>query len=290
MKHIISLMNNFRNITSILFSASLVVLLASCQDDNQPMEINAEEDVELAENSQLSEAYSEEDISFSYLAADISGETGGRVMNEFLPCATITRDAELKTVTIDFGESCIGPYGRERSGKILIAYGGEFNDQLANRVITFDNYVVNNRGVSGMIELRDINRNGDGNLPATRKMTDYTIEFPNGTTYVANGSITREWIEGEGDGDPRTNVIRLTGSREGISSRGRTHTVEITEPIIASFPCRTQGGFLRTAGRKQITISRESAERIRTVYYGDGTCDNEVSMTVNGRSFTLTGE
>lgn len=264
--------------------------LSACNDEKEAPQLDVQEDLEVAQNTSLSESLSEEDVSFSYIAADGIAADGGKILNDDLPCAQITHDKESNTIVIDFGDGCVGPYGRERSGKIIIAYGGSFNDHLANRVITFEDYFVNNRQITGAIELRDLNRNEEGFVTATRRLVDYTITFPNGDNYIANGSITREWIEGEGDRNPRTNVIRITGSYEGVSSRGRSHTIDIIEPIIASFPCRSAGGFLRIAGLKEIRWSNEVAARIRTVYYGNGECDNEISVTVNGRSFTITEE
>lgn len=279
-----------RTNTLIVALAALVTFgLTGCNENEDSPDMDVQEELTLAQNTALTESLSEEDISFSYMVAD-EVAAGGRTGGDHLPCADVTHDKETNTIVIDFGESCIGPWGRERSGKIIVSYGGAFNDQLANRVITFQNYFVNNRKITGTIELKNLNRNQEGFITATRRLIDYTIHFPNGVTYTANGSITREWIEGEGDGDPRTNVIRITGSYEGISSRGRSHTIDIVEPVIASFPCRAQGGFLRIAGLREIRWTGQQQARIRTVYYGDGSCDNKIEVTVNGRSFTITEE
>jgi hypothetical protein len=62
----------------------------------------------------------------------------------------------------------------------------------------------------------------------------------------------------------------------------------ITEPIIAQFSCRAEGGFLRVSGVKEMTKSAGDRSRTRVINYGDGTCDNEITVTINDRTFTIT--
>jgi hypothetical protein len=72
------------------------------------------------------------------------------------------------------------PYGRERRGKIIVTYSHAIGDSIANRIITFEDYFVNNKGVTGTIELRDIAINAQGNLQSTKRLIELTISFPNG--------------------------------------------------------------------------------------------------------------
>lgn len=266
-----------------------IVFLAACEESGgADVALTDQEEVNIFEDANLTNSLAEEDLEITNMAADTKESTNGRSGGDHLQCAEITRDEDQKLVTIDFGDGCVGPYGRERSGKILIQYGGEFNDNMANRIISFENYVVNNKGISGTIELRDFNRNDSGNLTATRKMNEYTVTFPDGNSFTINGSTTRAWLEGEGDGDPTTNVIQTTGSYEGVSTRGRSFTHVITEPIIANFACKAEGGFLRVSGVKEMTKAAGNNSRTRTINYGDGTCDNEIVVTINDRTFTIT--
>lgn len=269
----------------------IAVMMSACDESGADTNVSDQEDVELFNDATFSNTLADEDLELSTIAAESADELGnGRTSNQHLACADVSLDRENKIITIDFGDGCIGPFGRERSGKIIITFGGEFNDQLANRVITFEKYVVNNKGISGTIELRDLNRNAEGNITATRRLNEYTITYPDGNTFTLNGSTTREWLEGEGDGNPATNVIQLTGSYEGVSTRGRTFTHVITEPIIAKFSCRAQGGFLRVSGVKEMTASGNNFSKKRSIDYGDGTCDNEITVTINDRTFTITEE
>ena len=184
----------------------------------------------------------------------------------------------------------LDPYGRERKGKIIIKYSTEIGDNIANRIITFEDFFVNNKGVSGTIELRDVSVNASGNLQSVKKLIELTISFPNGESMVYNGSRTREWISGAGDDDPTNNVYRITGSVEGKSTNGRSFTHEIVEPIIADWSCAAQGKFARVAGVVEMTRLGGYTNRKRTVDYGDGECDNTIVVTTFRRTYTVTIE
>lgn len=269
------------------FATSILIFQACNDEDTEATTISTEEEINIVENGNDSEGTADEDLQIIDLALEETNSTGGRLAGDST-CAVVTRDEVAKTITIDFGDGCVGPYGRERSGKIIITYGGTFDDNLANRVITFEDYFVNNKNITGIIKLRDFNRNTDGNLTATRALEDYTVNYPDGNSFVMNGSTTREWLEGEGDGIPSNNVYKITGVYEGISTRGRSFTHTIVEPIIVDFSCRAEGGFVRVAGVMEMVINRVDRSRVRTIDYGDGTCDNELTVNINGKVYTIT--
>ena len=272
--------------TSLLICGLLAFALQSCDNKENLATISTEEQLELVDNSNEAETMTDEDILVIDSVVDKSASSGGRVA-EYLACAAVSRDEEAKTIIVDFGEGCVGPHGRERSGKVIITYGGVFGDGLANRTITFEDYYVNNRNITGEILVGNFNRNDEGHLTSTRTLKDYTVNYPDGNSLVINGATVREWIAGEGDGLLNTNVFRITGSHEGVSTRGRTFSHTITVPIIADFGCWMSGGFMRTTGVRELVISNADRSRVRTVDYGDGTCDNEVTVTINGNVHTV---
>ncbi|MEJ7643363.1 MAG: hypothetical protein WKF87_02100 [Chryseolinea sp.] len=203
-------------------------------------------------------------------------------------CGTVTKDKENKILTIDFGDGCVGPYGRERKGKIFIAYSSTIGDNLANRIITFDNYFVNNKGVGGTIELRDISINDAGNLQSVKRLIALTISFPNGEQIEFNGSRTRELISGYADEDPFNNIYKITGSVTGTSTAGRSFTHQISEPIIADWSCAARGNFPRVSGKVEMTRLGGYQNRMRIVDYGNGDCDNIITITTFRRTYTVT--
>lgn len=271
-----------------LLAFFLSVLFISCQQEEEVMNVaDDQEEESILESTSVSETESDDILEVMYLAeSDLLEEmSGGRV--EHKVCATITHDEENKQIIIDFGDGCTGPRGRRRSGKIIITYSSEVGDNIANRIITFENYFVNNKGITGMIELRDVSKNEEGNWVCTKRVTDLTITFPNGQSITFNGSRTREWIGDAGDDDPTNNLYRITGSLSGIATNGRSFTNEITEPVIIDWSCAAEGKLARIAGRIRMTKLSGFGERVRVIDYGDGECDNIITITTLRRVYTI---
>lgn len=269
---------------SLLAIFCLLLAVTSCSNDEQLMD-NESDEAELAELSSTGENESDDVLEILDQVEMSFGSESARTSEL---CATITNDAEAHILTIDFGEGCAGPYGRTRSGKIIVAYSGTVNDGVSNRIVTFDNYVVNNKAVTGSIELRDITLNEDGTISSTKKLVALTVTFPNGQSVSFTGSRTRLWTEGVRDGDPSNNVFEITGSVDGVWSNGSTFTHVIIEPIISDWSCAADGGFARVAGVVEIEHLRGSVKRVRKIIYGDGTCDNEFTVIIGKRTFEIT--
>lgn len=261
------------------------VLLTSCDREERLNQGSEQEEEQAIESASIGEDATDDALEITAQAELEVSATGGRIDNDM--CAIITHDIENKKVTIDFGEGCVGPYGRERKGKIIVTYSTEIGDSIGNRIITFEDYFVNNKGITGTIELRDVSINASGNLQSMKKLVDLTISFPNGEQVVFNGTRTREWISGAGDDDRSNNVYRITGSISGESTTGRSFTHEIVEPIIADWSCAAQGNFARIAGVVEMTKLGGYVSRKRTVDYGDGECDNTIVITTFKRTYVV---
>lgn len=276
--------------TNFLKSIYVIVVVAifvtSCDREDGIKQGTDDEEEQVIESASIGEDASDDALEITAQGENQLTVSGGRVNSDL--CATITHDEANKKVIIDFGDGCIGPYGRERKGKIIVTYSSEVGDSIANRIITFENYFINNKGVTGTIELRDVSVNAFGNLQSTKKLVDLTISFPNGEQVVFNGSRTREWISGAGDNDRFNNVYRITGLVSGESTTGRSFTHEIVEPIIADWSCAAQGNFARIAGVVEMTKLGGYTNRKRTVNYGDGECDNTIVITTFRRSYVVT--
>jgi hypothetical protein len=272
----------FNSISTLLFILSL---LASCQQDESLDQGTEQEEEQVIESASVSEDASDDALEMSALAETQLTAVGGKAEHDL--CAEITHDVLNNKIIVDFGDGCVGPYGRERRGKIIITYSGEIGDSIANRIITFENYFVNNKGVTGTIELRDIAINAEGNLQCTKRLIDLTITYPNGVSVVFNGNRVREWIAGAGDDNRFNNLYRITGRVTGVWCNGRTFTHEIVEPIIADWSCAEKGNFARVAGVVEVTKLGGYKDRKRTVDYGDGECDNVIEITTFRRSYSV---
>ena len=259
--------------------------MIACDRDERFLPGTEEEEEQTLESAAVSEEASDDALEVVALAeSEIAAS--GRWANAI--CAEITKDIDHKTITLDFGEGCTDPYGRERSGKIIVAYSHIVGDSLSNRIITFEDYYVNNKQLKGAIELRDIERNDAGNLQSTKKMVDLKVIFPNGKYVMFNGSRTRELLSGYADNDLSNNVYRITGSVSGQSTTGRTFKHEITTPIISNWACAAEGNFARVSGVVEMTTLGGYVSRTRVVNYGDGSCDNRITVTTFRRTYDVT--
>lgn len=263
----------------------LAVAFISCERENEFTQGTDEEEEQTLLNAAIADETSDDVLEVAYETE--SGLTSSSDARKFADCATVTHDAVNKNITVDFGDGCAGPHGRVRSGRMFIQYSSEVGDSLANRVITFSDFFVNNKQVEGKIELRDLSINETGFLQSVKRVEDLKITFPNGEYVVFTGSRTREWLQGRGDGDPANNIYRITGSVEGKSSTGRSFTHEIKVPVIADWTCVAARNFARVAGVVEMTRLGGYKARKRIVNYGEGVCDNAITVTTVRRTYTI---
>lgn len=277
-------MNAFKlNPYSIWIASILLIATISCKDELDKVN-SVDDELEIMKSSTLTEGILDEEL-VAFDEATISSE-GGR-QNE--DCPTVEKNIEAKTVTIDFGEACEGQYGRVRSGKVIVTYTGSIHSG-ATKNISFDNYFVNGHQLEGSVKVVSLGRNGDGHLTTQRTLSDFKVIFSGGRTFITNGSTTRVWIEGEGDGIPGNEKFEITGAYDGEDDKGNTFTRQITNPIIADWGCLSEDKFVRVSGEITMTINIGSNETVRVLDYGDGECDNTVTVTINGQTFTITVE
>ncbi len=288
MKNLSSL--KLRKFTLILLGFVVAVLtLQSCNKDEEMAEMTTEQEVELVENSVVAEDIADEDVEIANLVDEMEFQSETALRENWEVCFTRSWDAETLTLTIDFGEGCVGPYGKLRSGKIIVQYSESGNYYSADRTITFEDYFVNNNQIMGELFIEKHNLNEDGFYENNYRV-DYSILFNGGQTFTISGDRKREWIDGIRDGNLENNVFRLTGSFTGVSTRGVNWSHTIVEPIIADFNCKSSGFFLFSQGVKEVVYSSNRRTRTRVVDYGDGTCDNTFTVTINDEIITITAE
>ncbi len=279
-----------RKFTLILLGVILVVLtLQSCNQEGENMDMTREQELELVENSVLAEDIADEDVEIANSADVMEFQSESTFRTDDEACFSRSWDEATLTLTIDFGEGCVGPFGKLRSGKIIVKYSEKGNFYSADRSITFENYFVNNNQIMGELFIEKHNLNEEG-FYENNYTVNISILFSGEQTFTITGERKREWIDGIRDGNPSNNVFRLTGSFNGRSTRGVNWSHTIIEPIIADFNCKNAGFFLFSKGIKEVSFSNNKRTRTRTVDYGNGTCDNTFTVTINDEIITVTAE
>jgi hypothetical protein len=195
-------------------------------------------------------------------------------------CATVTivprdRNAWPKTVTIDYGNGCIMRDGKLRKGKIITVYSGPMFEPGSIATTTFQNHWVDSVQVEGTHVAK--NNSTSAARIFTRSVKDGKLTHLNGNYTMWSGTHTNTQVEGLGTPRfPLDDVFTITGGARGQYKRG-TKVVEwsraIAEPLFKNFTCRwISKGIVR--------ITRNADASV--LNYGDGTCDNKATLTING--------
>ncbi|MBL4703050.1 MAG: hypothetical protein JKY54_00915 [Flavobacteriales bacterium] len=191
-----------------------------------------------------------------------------------------------KLITVDFGSGTTDWLGRERKGIITINASGMYKDSLAEFTITPSAYYIDDYRVDGEKIITNNGRNAAGNINFTIEINDGQITTPDGDIATWESLRNREWIAGESTNwitDGLSGIMddeySITGTADGINRLGRAFAANITSPLIVELDCKwiTRGTF---------TLVPEDLDT-RTIDYGAGTCDNDATVNISGRTYNV---
>ncbi len=201
-------------------------------------------------------------------------------------CSVITYDtlAAAKTITVNFGATnCLCNDGRNRRGSIIINFTGRYRDSNTVITVTPQSYFVNDNQVTGSKTITNKGHNAANHLVYDINANITIIKASGAGTVTWQSTRQREWILGESTPQWNDDIYSITGSANGTTSGGTSFTSVITSPLIRnmSFGCRrhfTQGTLEHTPGGKAT----------RYIDFGNGTCDDQATVTINGTTYTIT--
>ncbi len=299
--------------TILLASAAFV---SSCKKKTEDPK---DTDTAAASDNSMAESSSNDAIKMAGQASDngslSSYRTGPEANVSALSCATVTVNTTTKIITATFGGGvCLD--GHYRTGSITFDYSGSTLGATAYRhpgfkcVITTQNYTLDGNAVT--LNKTIINTTAAGFNPATTNLTwsvtgSVTIvKINNGGTVTWNcsrtitlmntGGITYNsvavaasytdaitpisWI---------TAVVSVSGNANGTTTKGEAYNFNVTSPLVVNMNCTpdplkpghhpiVQGSFDFTPGTKAT----------RKVDFGNGSCDNTFTVSINGVSYTIT--
>ncbi len=279
--------------TVFIFALGLACcMLPSCQNNeagilNDESALIGEDSPAVAslDETQLDEALESVDLLVNEAIANHASllRAASADSNQYLSdCPTITVDtiAVPHVMTIDFGTSCTGKDGRVRSGKIIVT-ATSFKIFPSLRQKTFENFVVDGKKIEGTVsvsvkkELMNISRTSN------IKENVRVINIEKGDTTSRVTDMTRQY---------KKNVLADKTDDQtltwGSVINTRPNGVVVTKTIAEATP------LLFPASCKHIVSGIASFEnskgRTWSIDYGDGTCDNTATLTVNGKSKEIT--
>lgn len=273
---------------------ALIALSACTKNDLSP---NTEETALATDNARMD---NESDnigtvinaIAYSNNLSDVAQKLdgAGKIFgNVTLPeCAVVTVDtiSNPKSITVNFGSTpclCDEWDGMYRQGVVKATWTGNYKETGTVITITTTDYY---RGITAdqmdKIEatkvVTNIGPNANGNfqfhIVATIKIYYFT-----GETSDWNVDKIKEWSEGQFTADINDDVFVITGTVNGTNRNGLPVSGTITTPIVKNSCDWYVSGVME--------ITRGNFPQI-TLDYGNGTCDDQATVTVNGNTKTIT--
>jgi hypothetical protein len=200
-------------------------------------------------------------------------------------CATVTLDtiANPHSLTIDFGTTnCLCKDYRYRRGKIIVTYTGRYRDSGTVITYSFDNYFVTDCQITNNSSktVTNMGKNTSGHLWYTISENGTIIKANNGGTITWISTRQREWIAGESTPIWTDDIYLISGTASGTSSNGQNYTLTTISPLRIELTCHNI-----VSGIVEINIAGKAK---RTLDYGNGTCDNQATVTILGKTYTIT--
>ncbi len=301
-------MKNSTSLKGLTYVAmAFVMFFASCSDNNQ---INfTSNDAANVESETTADSFTSDatDVSTDAVAGvattDLSGGRENGIIkkllindyfkaNERLKCATIaltttgTSDAPAGVLTIVYPDdgSCKDARGKVRKGTITITYTGKRFEVGSKIVTTFSNYSINGVAVEGTYTLTNVAATNTSYPRFHVVITGGKVTFLNGKTITREQDFTREWQRAANPTQDKW--VLLTGSTAaGTNRNGSVYTMTVTQDLVHSRACEISDKvFIAVSGEKKFTTESKDI----TINYGTGTCDNTVTITINGKSKDVT--
>ena len=190
-------------------------------------------------------------------------------------CAVVIHDTVANTIVIDFGNGCVGLDGRTRAGIINVSYTGPYFQSGSSHTITFDSFYVDTRKIEGTRQVINNGLNGNGNMNWTIIATNMKITRTDGYWRSWNSTRNREMTQGLGDNTWANDVYRINGTASGSNSNGNSYSMNISNVV------RDNSCYWITAGTIEITPANL---RTRTLDFGNGSCDDQATVTVGNQT------
>lgn len=180
-------------------------------------------------------------------------------------------------------ENTICTDGRERRGKIRATFSGRYTSSFSKVSIVPVSYFVDDIRVTGTVDIENTGFSDAGNRSYIVEVTDGVLEAQD--LNVNWESLTaRQWTSGaDSDENVVDDVFTITsGSTTGRNTKGNTFTSSIQKSQRFEIGCKWF-----TRGVLQLEVPNLAT---RTVNYGNGNCDNALTVTRNATTYNVTVE
>lgn len=269
--------------TKIILGMALAFSIFSCSEDDSNSSSGLSEAKVSAKIDMATEDVAK--IVEDQYALQVNPDAGKNDLEtQNLPsCATVTVELTASTWarTVVF-DNCTLPNGNVLDGTIIVSGSLNFGTPSHTISYTFVDFHHNNILIEGN---RTVVRSMQSTTalstvhPVANMSIDMTVTFPNGNVYHRVGNRVRELIEGfDTPMIWADNVFSISGSWTTTFPVG-TQTSTITTPLRVRANCPN-------IVRGVVEIVRN--DNTAVLDYGNGECDNQATLTINGTTTTIT--
>lgn len=148
-------------------------------------------------------------------------------------------------------------------------------------VTTFTNYSIGGVKIEGTHSLTNVTATTLDYPRFNATIVGGKVTFLDGTTITREQNFTREWRRAA---NPLQDSWALLagGTASGSNRKGKVYSMKVTKDLIYSRACQIENKvFIAVSGEK--TFTSEDGKLI-TINFGNGECDNIVTITINGKS------
>jgi hypothetical protein len=182
------------------------------------------------------------------------------------------------TITLDYGNSTELENGTILSGIIEIVITGPKNTSGTKRTVTYKGYLVDTIQVDGVVV--QVFNGAKGKKGISETESDLTFTFADGSVIERTAERQIEWISGlDTPKDHADDVFQITGKVEVTDQTNEVYSKLIVEPLVKTGDCRHFVSGIVTLSINGVVISE--------LNYGDGTCDNLVTLTTEGDTIEI---
>ena len=230
-------------------------MLFSCQKDvssTSNTSVTEEQATTYSEESSMAEASFDDAEDVATTAADEEGNASefginGRLFHPLFTelraaigdCAEITitpNDSTYpKTITIDFGNGCLGRDGKFRSGAIIVHLTAPLRRPGSVVAITFRDYYVNRVHLEGTKTISNLSE------PPMHKWSVQVVggkvTFPTGRGYSYQSIKVKTQVEGMDTRIVRDDVYEITSRSQTEFNSGLTITLNTETPLVKKVAC-----------------------------------------------------
>ncbi|MFN8252314.1 MAG: hypothetical protein U0V75_10565 [Ferruginibacter sp.] len=281
-----------KQLLTVLTAAIFAIAISSCKKTNNGASADeVETTFELSSDQAVADNLTQDDndvVVEATTSADLAGTSpatppggpGGPVITgNFLGgCAvvTVTGNFPAKNIQIDFGTGCTSPWGVVRKGIINIVLTDSLRKTGSTATVTFNNYYVNGFKKEGTIIWTNTTVSGSGTPSFRRQVQNGKITAPSGAYWLHTADISITQTAGASTPNNLTDdVFSISGTRTVTNPAGKTRTSTTQSPLQKKAICaNVDQGVVRVEGPNHYAI----------IDFGNGTCDNLATISIDGRT------